>query len=156
MNVSYYKKSVLEQNNSGKAYSFFNPSLVQIDQICGRRIRIFQKLPGLRPEPRWGAYSAPQTPSWIMAVLRTACLASQDKFSTFFPHPLHLGRTGFFPVATPLSTRRQHRSNNLATITRSWKTVMEARRPPCPTQLHVPLSGKAVGAVQLLNFTSRR
>ena len=27
--------------------------------------RKFQNLPGLRPGPRWGAHSAPQTPSWI-------------------------------------------------------------------------------------------
>ena len=28
-------------------------------------MRNFQKLMGRCPRPRWGAYSAPQTPSWI-------------------------------------------------------------------------------------------
>ena len=30
-----------------------------------KRMRNFQKLLGRCPRPRWGAYSAPQTPSWI-------------------------------------------------------------------------------------------
>ena len=60
----------------------------------------FQKLPGLCPGPRWGSYSATQTPSWRKAVLHKACLASQDLPSSFFSHSSYFGRTSFFFVAT--------------------------------------------------------
>ena len=63
----------------------------------------FSKASGALPRTRWGAYSAPQTPSWRRAVLRTACLASQDLPSSFFSHSSYFGRTSFFFVATALA-----------------------------------------------------
>ena len=68
----------------------------------------FQKLPGSAPDPAGGltAPPPPQTPSWRRAVVRTACLASQDlpSFASFFSHSSYFGRTSFFFVATALFT----------------------------------------------------
>ena len=45
-------------------------------------------LPGLRPGPRWGAYSAPQTPSW-----ERLCIPKKVSLIFFSPNDMPvLGR----------------------------------------------------------------
>ena len=62
----------------------------------------FSKASGALPQTPLGGLQRPQTPSWRRAVLRTACLASQDLPSSFFSHSSYFGRTSFFFVATAL------------------------------------------------------
>ena len=72
------------------------------------KCELFKSFRGSAPDPAGGLIAPPpQTPSWKRAVLRTACLASQDIPSSFFSHSSYFGRTGFFFVATALAEEEQ-------------------------------------------------
>ena len=84
------------QRKEKKNYNENNPDqvtiealsrLVKISYFCGGKMWNFWKFPGHCTGPRREACSVPKTPpSWAKAVMRMACLASQDLPSDFFSH----------------------------------------------------------------------